>query len=363
MKRSRRFRSSPRSPLSPRSWSLAPLLMVAGLGACASEPPPTDPALARLDHVRAAEGARLVDELLRDGEVDRAVTVADTLVRRDGTAAESHRAVARAHAAKAVIELDPAAYADAIREATLACEAAPDDAEAWYVRGKLQFDRRRYSQALDDFAHALELDPRHRDALRMTAWAERALGRPMGERQAWTALVETYPDDARGHVRLGQILIVSEVEGEPALGLEHLDRAVTLDPNDDLALHELARARAAEGDHAEAERLLRRAVAASAGRPVREADALYNLGAAVLAQGRRDEARVLFERCLALNPDEHRALGNLGYLLLEAGDTAEGRRRLRQAADREENRDVRRRIEALLEESRSSEAGTTEGGA
>src|SRR5690606_3744246 len=123
-------------------------------------------------------------------------------------------------------------------------------------------------------------------------------------------------------------------------GRELLERAVTLDPNDDLALHELARLRAADGDAAEAERLLRRAVAASVGHPVREADALFNLGAAVLAQGRKDEARRLSEQCLAKNPDDHRATGNLGFLLLEQGEVDEARRRLEQAAAREENRDV-----------------------
>ncbi|MFG0320616.1 MAG: hypothetical protein ACF8XB_25310, partial [Planctomycetota bacterium JB042] len=91
---------------------LAPFVALA-LAACASEPPPADPALLRLDRARADEGARIVDELLRDGEVDRAVTVADALVEREPRAAASHRAVARARAAKAVGELDPGAYADA----------------------------------------------------------------------------------------------------------------------------------------------------------------------------------------------------------------------------------------------------------
>ena len=318
--------------------------------ACTTEPRGTDPALTRIDRSRVDEGARIVEELLADDEIDRAVSGAEALVRRDPNAAVARTAAAKAHAAAAVRDLDPGAYADAIREATLACETSPDDAASWYVRGKLQFDRRHYSKSLDDFAHALEVDPRHVDALRMTAWAERALGRPKAERLAWRELVAAHPGDARGHVRLGQCLQTSAIDEEIAEAPPVFERAVTLDPNDDLALHELARVHAAEGRPEEAERLLRRAVAATAGRPIREADALFNLGAAVLAQGRADEARRLFERCLAANPDDHRAIGNLGFLLLEAGELEEARRRLRDAADRENNAAVRRRIEQLLDE-------------
>ena len=58
-----------------------------------------------------------------------------------------------------------------------------------------------------------------------------------------------------------------------------------------------------------------RAVPAGAGRDARVPDALNNLGYALLLTGRDAEARPLYERALALQPDFPEALNNLGLLL------------------------------------------------
>ncbi len=339
-----------------RDALLASVCLPLALAACRSEPPAADPAVLALDRARLEDGRRAVEELIAGGEIDRAVRVAEAIEEIDPYAAESHLAVSEAQAARAVRDLEPRAYDEAVRRATFACEAAPRSADAFYARGKLQFDRRHFSRADVDFRRALEIDPRHADALRMNAWTARALGRPRAERAAWEALVAARPDDGRAAYRLGEFLTRSEAGEDVAAGRTWIERSVELAPSDPLLLQGLARLRADEQRYTDAEALLRRAVDAAAGDSIREADALFNLGAAIQAQGRLAAAREIYEQCLAANLDDHRARGNLGFVLLEMGEKAEGRRLLREALAKEESARVRDRIEALLSKSEADDA-------
>ena len=323
------------------------MAILVGAAGCASEPPPRDEPVTEQDRVRAAEGARIVDDLLAEDDLDRAAAVASDVMEQDPFSPASNVAAAKARAAVAVRDQDPRLYQEAIRRADFACEAAPDDPAVFFVRGKLQYDRQYYSRALIDFARVLELDPTHHDALLMTAWGHRVLRQPKAELRAWEALVAAYPEEAHANYRLALILMEGTAE-EIARGEGLLARAAELDPNDDLVQHELARLKSEQGDHAGAEALLRQALAAASGRPGREADLLFNLGAVVQAQGRNEEARDLYEQCLEVSHEHTRALGNLGLVLLELGQQKEAIRRLRQAMKAEPNREVRNQIEAIL---------------
>jgi len=331
------------------------LLLACALSSCASEPPPEDRRVSQEDRARAAEGARIVGDLLEEQDLDRAAEVSDQVMEQDPFSPESNLAAARARAAVAVRDQDPRLYQEAVRRADFACEADPLDPKAFFVRGKLQFDRQYYTRAAIDFERVIELDPSHHDALLMKAWAHRALRQPKAEKAAWHALVEAHPEDAQANYRLALILMEGTPE-EVTEGEQLLARAAELDPRDDLVLHELARLKSGADEHAEAEALLRRALEAAAGKPGREADLLFNLGAAVQAQGRHEEARDLYERCLEIRHDHARALGNLGLVLLELGQQKEAIRRLRQARDLEPSRKVRASIEKLLEDLKSAES-------
>ena len=342
-----------------RSRSVLALLACV-LPGCASEPPPpVDRTVSQEDRNRAAEGARIVDDLLKEQDLDRANQVADQVMEQDPFSPRSNLASARARAAVAVRDQDPRLYQEAVQRANFACEADPDNPEVHFVRGKLQYDRQYYSRALIDFGRVLELEPAHHDALQMKAWAHRALRQPKAEQAGWRALVLAHPSDAQAHYRLALILMEGVAE-EVVEGEQLLLRAAELDPSDDLVLHELARLKAAAGDNAGAEQLLRQALVAAAGKQGREAELLFNLGAVVQAQGRHAEARDLYERCLEIEHDHSRALGNLGLALLETGQKKEAVHRLRQALDKEPSRAVRESIEALLAEHEQEGSETPE---
>ena len=62
-----------------------------------------------------------------------------------------------------------------------------------------------------------------------------------------------------------------------------------------------------------------------------DADALNSLGIAYVRANRRGEARGVFERVLALDPDSSVPLENLGMIALEQGDLATARRHFEHA--------------------------------
>lgn len=329
-----------------RGAGLLTLLVV--ISGCASDPPPPDTPTTEAERARAQQGITSIENLLAESQVEQASDLADIVIQQDPYAAETNIAYARAKAAYAVKYEDPRMYNEAVARAVFATEAKPDSAAVWFVKAKLEYDRHHYSRALVDLDRVLELEPTHHDALLVKAWCHRVSRQPMAEKKAWERLVEIHPDDARGTYRLGLLLLDGTPE-EELRGRQLIEQAVQLDPSDDLALHTLARMRTDEKDHAGAEELLRRAVSAAAGRPVREADALFNLGACLQAQGKLEQAKDTYLRCLNIDLEHHRAQGNLGYVLVQTGDELEGARRLRLALDKETNRDVRDAIEKLLD--------------
>ncbi len=122
--------------------------------------------------------------------------------------------------------------------------------------------------------------------------------------------------------------------------------AVALALGAGLALALTARGRVA--DYASAERLWRSVVEARPDTP----RALANLGDALRAEGRLDEADALLERALALHPPFARAEALRGSVALSRGDLAAAERHLRRAIELDPRRgDVRDRLAVLLVES------------
>lgn len=96
-----------------------------------------------------------------------------------------------------------------------------------------------------------------------------------------------------------------------------LRRHEALAPGDHHGLVQQGRVLTDLGRFAEAEAVLRRATA------VRDAAAEYNLGVALDAQDRWDEARTRYERALAIDPYHVRAMNNLGVGLDRRGRSAD----------------------------------------
>ena len=115
----------------------------------------------------------------------------------------------------------PNTLAEAAQEFELELQIDPTNANAAYELGELHRKANRLDDAQRLFAQALTSDPQFEDAL----------------------------------VGLGRTLVSA---GQPAQGLAHLEKAIAIDPHDEVAVYQLAQAQRALGQTAEVEKTLAR---------------------------------------------------------------------------------------------------------
>lgn len=97
--------------------------------------------------------------------------------------------------------------------ADAAVDMAPDDAEAWHLRGKIQFLEKDYDLAIVDFKRALERDPKHYDAMSDLGVAHEAMGAKKEALEAYRQALAVNPflsETKRAFEDLRR-----EVEGQP----------------------------------------------------------------------------------------------------------------------------------------------------
>jgi tetratricopeptide (TPR) repeat protein len=140
---------------------------------------------------------------------------------------------------------------------------------------------------------AVPKDPRLHDA---EAGIWRRLGKKQDAMRAWEEVARLAPKDALVRVQLGEAY---RDQGDFAKAVTLLRAAVAQDPVPASYWNSLGMALGAKGELPEAEKAFREAL--KRGGPDAEQYA-YNLGLAVLRQGRRDEAATLFRKSLELDP-------------------------------------------------------------
>jgi Flp pilus assembly protein TadD len=175
---------------------------------------------------------------------------------------------------------------------------------------------------------------------------------------AWTdveslarRLVARHEGSWFGHANLGSALLA---RGELAEAERHLARAVELNPDNALALGNLAELRVRQDDPASAEDLLRRALAAQPAL----VEARARLADVLLDQGRFDEAGRVLQDALARRPDDVTVLLVHAKFLLAGGDAPGAAALCRRAvAKRPERPDAHNRLGvALALQGRDAEA-------
>jgi tetratricopeptide (TPR) repeat protein len=101
--------------------------------------------------------------------------------------------------------------------------------------------------AVQEFEAELRIDPTNADAAYELGELLRKAGDLVRARTLFALAVEHYPEFEQGQVGLGRVLIA---QGEPALALPHLEKAVALDPENEVAFFHLWQAHRAL-DHTE----------------------------------------------------------------------------------------------------------------
>lgn len=330
---------------------------------------------------RAAEIVPQIDAAIEKKDYLVATELADEIDDTDPYTPTHAMAVARARAAAASSAGNPRQYHDAIQRATAAVEAAPDDPKLRTQRGRLEFDRKYYGKAIEDFTRAIELEPSNLEARRYLAFCYQHLRKPRSERKAWEGLLSIKADDADANYFLAAVLLRDGDTSDPALGEEYLKKTIAIQPKHRLALQALGYLEWSRKDYVNAEAHLAAAVSAPEDAPIapvnipvtaqatatnaaidpndpeaqapneeaaREAEVLYSLGAVRQAAGKNKEAADAYERALTFDPLHAKASANLGVLLLDLGDADQGLRRLRDALLTEKDEDVKTTLEKLI---------------
>lgn len=206
--------------------------------------------------------------------------------------------IARARAALALRRWD-----EAVREASRAIAAEPEEPTGYYLLAHALFSLTRSDEALSAVEAALSKAPAEAplhvlrsDILRETDRTEEAMA-------AAQEALRLDPTDPDSHVAVG---LSAAALGDRSLALAELEAARALDPSD-ARLHRLVGDRHLDlEDNAAAERAYRQALAREANNPL----TLNNLGCALRARGHRRAATLAFKSALLLDPSMAEARRN-----------------------------------------------------
>jgi tetratricopeptide (TPR) repeat protein len=147
-------------------------------------------------------------------------------------------------------------YDAALADYRKVLELAPNRPGIHYRLGRVHLARARpplaaadaEASAVREFEAELRVDPTNADAAYELGELRRKAGDVEAARALFAQAVEHHPEFQQGLVGLGRVLIAS---GDPARALSHLEKAVALDPQDDVAHFQLWQAHRALG-HVEA---------------------------------------------------------------------------------------------------------------
>ena len=249
-------------------------------------------------------------------------------------------------------EGDFEAAASALKEAV---SIAGGRADLYVMLGGKQAGAEKYSEAIQSFHRALELDPHVPGAHYGLAMTLRSLGDLTSAQSEFELALELNPDDALAHYQLGRFLIQQK---EPVKAAHHLEESIRLKPeladayaklgvlyrslkkNDEAekafraairlnpklekACYGLALLLQSKGEKAEAQRFFDqvRLLKESSG-TLAEASNLNATGLVLMNAGKLDEALEKFGAALTLDPSSAPAAYNQGLVLARQGKTAE----------------------------------------
>jgi tetratricopeptide (TPR) repeat protein len=191
-----------------------------------------------------------------------------------------------------------------------ALEGRPDEAEYHHDRGVVLQAQGRLDDALASYRAAIARAPAHADAHYNAGTVLQRQGRLDDAVVSYRAALQVAPDLAEAHNNLGTLL---QQQGRVEDAVKSFERAVALQPGSGDFRFNLGSARQAGGDVEAAIDAYR----AAAG--LGHVPACNELGNALAAQGRLEDAARSFVAALERRPDFAEAHNNLGNVLLEMG--------------------------------------------
>lgn len=206
-------------------------------------------------------------------------------------------------------------YSDAIEKFEKATELDPQSANAWNGLGWARFNSGRAEQGIEAFESAVELEPTHPAALNGLGQAYLSYG---DLKKAEKYLLKAAPQASAAAYGLGRLYLLT---GKYAAAQKWLQKAQGDQPSDPVLQQMI--------DAAKNKNLpddLRRQIAPT-GKPKDSAStAAATRGWDYFNAGKLRSAEVNFRRALAKDPENAAALNGLGFCLLTSGKWAEAKR-------------------------------------
>ncbi|MCH7702811.1 MAG: tetratricopeptide repeat protein [Planctomycetes bacterium] len=205
-------------------------------------------------------------------------------------------------------------YHDDLARAQRIADRYPDVPGMWVQVAWAHYDRGQYEQVIDTASQDVERgDALSRgSAYQVIGMAQHRLGRVGSGIDSLEYAVELSPDDAKAHTRLGRGL---EAAGRDTEAAEHYRRAVVLAPNYNPAVLSLAAHYRDAGDAQNAIHYYRCALDNNAFDPT----AAMGIAVLDMAAGRYDQAQARLKRLLSWMPTHAEARTNLGVCLARTG--------------------------------------------
>ncbi|HXE74572.1 MAG TPA: tetratricopeptide repeat protein [Candidatus Xenobia bacterium] len=218
--------------------------------------------------------------------------------------------------------------ANQLEEAEVAFSAAarlePGDARLRYELGEVLARRGKPADAIAQLRRAIALAPNEPQAYARLAVLQAQLQRFHDAQETLTALERARPDYAETHFLRGRI---AEEEGDHARAEAHLRHYLRLKPQDVVGLGELGVALLAQEKYDEAEPLFQQVLA----RRPESGVAHYNLGLLGNRRGEHEKARAHLEAAARLLPEDAGVQYQLGTSLARLGELAKAEEALRKA--------------------------------
>ena len=196
----------------------------------------------------------------------------------------------------------------------LLSEMHPQFADGWFELGLAQQELGELAAAAAALKAGLRLQPAADGRLSAYAALLQSMGRTDEARSAYRRAIARSPADSDAHFNLGT---VEELVGEHAAALASYRTALELDPPDEARVHNnIGGVLSVMGDLRASAAAYAEAVEADPGL----ADAWYNLGNVMFAQGSHTQAETHLQRALRLAPAHSKVSRSLRVLLQKRGE-------------------------------------------
>jgi tetratricopeptide (TPR) repeat protein len=251
------------------------------------------------------------------GRIDEAIAACDRLIRKEPANLEARFQMARLRQKDGEVETALAQYREIIELAN--GRGAVSDREAAVLAltfsqiGILQLEGRRYGDASESFVEALNSagDPGP-ELFLLLARAQMLGGKPDEARRVAVEAERRFPDDLDAKVFSGEILIATGKEGDAR---QHFKALIEEAGGSSDVYARVSEAFLRQKRYAEADAVLKEAT----GRHPGDDALLFARGAALERLGKHADAERLLARAIRVNPKNAMALNYLGYMLADRG--------------------------------------------